>query len=43
MAFEKRTIGDCTLYCGDSLQLLQAGAFDKCAFQRSWCWGTLEW
>ena len=29
MAFEKRIIGDCTLYGGDSLALLQAGTFGK--------------
>jgi len=27
--FEKRTIGDCTLYLGDSLELLAAGVFGK--------------
>ena len=27
--FEKRTIGDCTLYRGDSLELLKAGTFGK--------------
>jgi len=27
--FEKRIIGDCTLYCGDSLELLVAGVFGK--------------
>lgn len=27
--FEKRIIGDCTLYCGDSLALLRAGVFGK--------------
>lgn len=27
MNFEKKIIGDCTLYCGDSLELLKAGVF----------------
>lgn len=30
MTFEKRIIGDCTLYLGDSLELLRMGAFDEC-------------
>ena len=29
MTFEKRIIGDCTLYRGDSLELLKAGTFGK--------------
>lgn len=29
LTFEKRVIGDCTLYCGDSLELLSAGVFGK--------------
>lgn len=29
MNFEKRIIGDCTLYCSDSLELLRAGVFGK--------------